>query len=182
MATNIYDRCTNPVTGETFKAVSQTAYAFTIQWIAQPGDHRHLEHLHDYQDEIIHIKKGEARVLIDGKEHIAGAGEKVIITRGKSHVAFSNKNEELDAWVEYRPALDQERVYQCYNGLINDGYLDKNGSVNAPMMCYMLKKMKCKAMARPASIPAPAFKLALNLYYLIGGLKGWDKLYEKYTK
>lgn len=182
MATNIFDLCTNPVTGETFKAVSLTPYAFTMQWTVQSGRHVPFEHLHVYQDEIFYVKKGEIKVLVEGKEHIAGEGQRVIITKGKKHAAFNNGEDELNAWVEYRPPLDQHRLYQCYNGLINDGYLDKNGTVSMPMMCYMLKKMKCKAMARPTSIPAPLFKLTLNLFYLMGVMKGWDKLYAKYTQ
>jgi quercetin dioxygenase-like cupin family protein len=181
MATNIFDRCTNPITGETFKAVSLTPYAFTMQWTVQSGRHVPLEHLHEHQDEIFYVKKGEIKVLVEGKAHIAGEGQKVIIAKGKRHAAFNNGKDELDTWVEYRPPLDQHRIYQCYNGLINDGYLDKKGSVSVAMMCYMLKKMKCKAMLRPTGMSGPLFKLALNLYYWAGAMKGWDKLYAKYT-
>ena len=93
-----------------------------------------------------------------------------------------NKDEELETLIEYRPALDQVRLMQCYNGLVNDGYLNESGSVNMRMMGYMVKKMRCKALARPASVPASVFKLMLNVSYLIGKLSGWNKLYEKYTQ
>jgi hypothetical protein len=122
------------------------------------------------------------KMVVDGKEHIAGPGEKIIVAKGKKHIAFNNREDVLETTIEYRPALDQEKFMQCYTGLINDGYIDEKGAPRVPMMGYMLKKMKCKAMAGPTNIPAPMFKLALGIYYVLGSLKGWGKLYEKYTK
>jgi hypothetical protein len=153
-----------------------------MQWIVKPEGYVPFEHVHYNQDETFHVKKGELRVMIEGKAHIAGPGQKIVVTKGKRHIAFNNKNEDLDTLLEYRPALDHERLSQCFNGLINDGYIDKKGCISIPMMGYCLKKMKCKAMARPTSIPAPAFKLALIAFYVMGTLKGWNKLYDKYTK
>lgn len=182
MAIDVYQRCTNPITGETFKALSQTPYAYTMQWTVQPQGYVPLEHLHYNQDEIFYVQKGQLKMIIDGQEQIAGPGEKIIVAKGKKHIAFNNKEDVLETTVEYRPALDQEKFMQCFNGLINDGYVDEKGSPRIRMMGYMLKKMKCQAMARPASIPAPMFKIALRFFYLLGSLKGWSKLYEKYTK
>ncbi|HTI57815.1 cupin domain-containing protein [Mucilaginibacter sp.] len=182
MAINIYEQSINPINGEALTAISLTPYAFTMQWISKPGVKLPFQHLHYYQDEIYYVKKGEIKVLMDGKEHVAGPGEKVIVPKGKRHAAINNKDEELETLIEYRPALDQVRLMQCYNGLVNDGYLNESGSVNMRMMGYMVKKMKCKALARPASVPASVFKLMLNVSYLIGKLSGWNKLYEKYTQ
>lgn len=182
MAIDVYKECINPITGETFKGLTLTPYAYTMQWTVQPGGFVPIEHLHFNQDEVFHVKKGQLKILIEGKEHIAGRGEKVVVTRGKRHLAFNNSDTVLEAHVEFRPALDQEKFMQCYTGLISDGHIDENGAPRVPMMGYMLKKMKCKAMARPTSIPAPLFKLALNFFLLIGGIKGWNKLYNKYTK
>jgi quercetin dioxygenase-like cupin family protein len=181
MAINIYDNCTNPITGETFKGLSQNAYSFTLKWTLQPKGYFPFEHVHYNQDEIYHVEKGELKVAINGKEHIAKAGEKIIVHKGERHIASNNREEEMNAIIEFRPALDQEKFIQCYNGLINDGYIDEKGALSIPMMGYCLKKMKCKAMFRPTSIPAAAYKIALNLFYAIGILKGWDKLYQKYT-
>jgi quercetin dioxygenase-like cupin family protein len=181
MAIDIYDSCTNPITGETFKGISLNSNAYVMQWTVQPGGYVPIEHIHYNQDEIFQVRQGELKVIIVGKEHIAKAGEIVVVPKGMPHIASNNKNETLDTRVEYRPALDHAQFAQCFNGLINDGYLDKKGATNIPMMGYFLKKMNCRAMARPTNIPAPFFKLALNVFYLMGTLKGWNKLYEKYT-
>lgn len=182
MATNIYEQSINPISGEALTAVSLTPYAFTLQWISKPGEKLPFYHLHYYQDEIYYVKKGEIKVLMDGKEHVAGPGQKVIVPKGKQHAAINNKDEEMETLIEYRPALDQVKFMQCYNGLVNDGYIDKNGTINMRMMAYMLKKMRCKALARPAGISSLVFKMALNLYYFTGTIRGWGKLYAKYTQ
>ena len=182
MAIDIYKDSINPITGETFKGLSITPYAYTMQWTVQPGGYVPIEHLHCNQDEIFHVKKGQLKVLIEGKEYVAGPGEKIVVTKGKRHLAFNNDGTVLETQVEFRPALDQEKFMQCYTGLIKDGHIDENGAPRIPMLGYMLRKMKCQAMARPASIPAPMFKLTLNVFLLIGGMKGWGKLYKKYTQ
>jgi hypothetical protein len=182
MAINIYEQCTNPVTGEIFKGISVTPYAFKMQWVKKArGDHAAMAHIHTEQDEIFYVNKGELRLLVNDKEHRAGPGEKIIVRKGKSHVVVNN-SDELDITLEYRPALDYEKFLQCFEGLIKDGYVDDNGFVDIKMMAYFIKKMKCQSMTMPASIPAKKFKLMLYQYYLMGTLKGWGKLYKKYTE
>ena len=70
---------------------------------------------------------------------------------------------------------------ECFMGLINDGDIDKKGGINIPKMGYFLTKMKAKCMTRPTEIPAPAFNIALKVFYIRGLLSGWNKLYKKYT-
>jgi quercetin dioxygenase-like cupin family protein len=181
MAINIYESYSNPVSGETFKGISLTPEAYTMLWTLQPKGYVPFEHVHYNQDEIFHVQKGELKVVINGVAHIAGAGETITVPKGKRHIASNNKDEVMDAVVSYVPALDHERFTQCFCGIMADGYIDKKGGINIPMMGYCLRKMKCKAMARPTNIPAPAFNMALNVFYLMGMFKGWGKLYKKYT-
>ena len=182
MAIDVYKECINPITGETFKGLTLTPYAYTMQWTAQPGGYLPIEHLHCNQDQIFYVKKGQLKVLIEGKEHIAGPGENVVVTKGKRHLAFNNQDTVLETHIELRPALDQEKLMQCFTGLIKDGHIDENGAPRMSMLSYMLRKMKCKAMIRPTNVPASMFKLSLNISLVIGGMKGWDKLYQKYTR
>ena len=179
MATNLYQNIVNPLSGETFRCISINPDAYTMQWTLQPKGYVPFEHVHYNQDEIFDVKKGELKVLINGVEHIAKAGEQIVVPKGARHIASNNKEEVMDAVVSYVPALDHEQFSQCLCGLIAD--IDKAGGPSIPMMGYFLKKMKCKAMARPTNIPAPAFNMALNVFYLMGELKGWSKLYKKYT-
>jgi Cupin domain len=182
MATNIYDLCTNPVTGEAFRAISIDTYVFKMRWHTKPGvQHSGSEHIHKRQDEIFYVKKGELRLLVDGKEFKAGPGEKIIVGKGKAHVVL-NTTCELDILLEYRPALDYDKLLQCFEGLLNDGYTDEQGRVDIRMLGYMMRKMRCKSVTRPAGMSAFKFNMALNAFYMQGKLKGWSKLYDKYTK
>lgn len=181
MAVNIYDECINPITGEILKGISVTPYAFKMQWIKKAEqNHAAAAHIHINQDEIFYVNKGELKLLVNDKEHRAGPGEKIIVGRGKPHVVV-NSTDELDVTLEYRPALDYEKFLQCYEGLINDGYIDDKGFADIKMMAYFIKKMKCQSMTIPADIPAKKFKLLLHKYYLLGMMKGWNRLYKKYT-
>ena len=181
MATNLYQNITNPVSGEAFKCLSVTPEAYTMQWTLQPEGYVPFEHVHYHQDEVFRVQKGELKVVINGVAHYAGPGESIVVPKGAAHIAMNNRAEVMDSVVSYTPALDHEKFSQCLCGLIEDGYTDAKGGVSIPMMGYFLKKMKCQAMARPTNIPEPAFNMALNVFYIMGSLSGWNKLYKKYT-
>ena len=59
MPVNIYEPITNPISGETFKALSFSKEAFVMQWIVQPKGYVPFEHIHLKQEEIFRVKKGE---------------------------------------------------------------------------------------------------------------------------
>jgi mannose-6-phosphate isomerase-like protein (cupin superfamily) len=181
MATPVFQPCTNPISGETFKAISFDKDAFVMEWNVQPKGYVAFEHIHLNQDEIFHIKKGEIKIVMNGKEYIAGQGESVTVPKGVAHIAYNNKTDVLDCIVEYRPGLDHETFMQCFTGLVNDRLLDKKGAISIPRMGYFLVKMKAKCMTRPTAIPAPLFNIALRVFYVRGILSGWKKLYVKYT-
>ena len=152
-----------------------------MQWTLQSEGYVPFEHIHFNQDEIFHVKKGELRIIIGGKESILGQDQSITVPRGVKHIAFNNKNEVLDCLVEYKPGLDHNKFMQCLLGLTKDGLIDKKGGVDIPKMGYFLIKMKAKAMARPTAIPSPLFNIALRVFYLRGLFSGWKRLYEKYT-
>lgn len=151
-----------------------------MQWTVQPSGYVPFAHIHINQDEIFHIKSGEIRLLIEGKEHIAKAGETIRVPKGAKHIAYNNKNEVLDCLVEYTPGLDHDKFMKCLMGLTNDNLLDKRGGVDIPKMGFLLTRMKAKSIARPTAIPSLVFGIALKVFYLRGILSGWNKLYVKY--
>jgi quercetin dioxygenase-like cupin family protein len=181
MATNIYEPCTNPLSGETFKAISFDKDTFVMQWTVQPKGYVAFEHIHLNQDEIFHIKSGEIKIVMNGKEQIAVQGQTIIVPKGVAHIASNNKENVLDCVVEYKPALDHDTFMRCFCGLVNDKLLDAKGGIDIPKMGYFLMRMKAKCMTRPTVIPAPLFNLALRFFYVRGVLSGWKKLYKKYT-
>ncbi|HWY98844.1 MAG TPA: cupin domain-containing protein [Bacteroidia bacterium] len=179
MAIDVYKETVNPITGESFKCISHDENAYIMEWAVKPEGYVPFEHIHFNQDELFHVKEGEVKVVIEGKEHIGKAGETVTVPKGKKHIAFNNSKSHLKCVVEYKPRLDHHLFSQCFNGLIEDGHYDKKGGPSIPKMGYMIRDMK--ALARPTNIPAPVFKITLGLFGLIGGVSGWGKLYKKYT-
>lgn len=181
MAVDIYKPVVNPVTGESFQAISFDESAFVMKWIVQPDGYVPFEHVHLNQDEIFHVRTGEVRLVMDGKEMIAKAGDTVTVPKGAKHIAYNNSPEVLDCVVEYRPGLDHDKFMQCIAGLIADGYYDKKGAMDIPRMGYFMRKMRLRAMARPTNIPAAMLGMGLFFFYMRGSLSGWKTLYTKYT-
>lgn len=181
MAIDIFQPFTNPIAGETFQCLSFDEAAYVMEWTVQPEGYVPFEHVHLRQDEVFHIQQGELRLLIEGKEVIARAGTSVTVPKGKRHVAFNNNGEILKCIIEYRPGLDHLKMFQCFAGLTLDKDYDERGKINIPKMGFFLKHMKCQAIARPTSIPAPIFGLALNIFYLMGIINGWKQEFVRYT-
>ena len=71
MSTDIFQSYTNPISGETFKCISFNAESLTMQWTVQLEGYVPFEHIHLNLDEVFHIRQGEIKIIIDGKEHIA---------------------------------------------------------------------------------------------------------------
>jgi len=172
---------TNPISKETFRCLSFTPDAYTMEWIVEPGGYVPFEHIHPNQDEIFHVQAGEGRIVIDGQEHIGEAGQTLTVPKGARHIAYNNKPETLTCIVEYRPGLDHYQLFQCFAGLTLDGEIDAKGSINIPKMGYFLKKINAQALTRPTSVPKPLFGLLLNMFYFVGTLAGWEKQFRQYT-
>src|SRR5687767_10140296 len=153
MAVDLYQPFSNAVTGETFRCLSSTEEAYITEWSVQPAGFVPFEHIHPNQDEIFHVKQGEMRAVINGKEHIAAAGQTITIPRGARHVASNNKPEVLLCVLEYRPGLDSYKVFQCFGGLSLDNDTDRHGIVNVPKMLYFLEKIHAGTLARPTYLP-----------------------------
>lgn len=181
MAIDLYKPFTNPITKETFRCISSTLEAYTMEWTVHPGGYVPFEHVHVAQDEIFHVEKGEIRAMIDRKEHFGKAGDIVAAPRGVRHIAYNNKEAPLVCIVEYKPGLDHYTTMQCFAGLTLDSDFDRRGMVNIPKIMYLLKKGNILSLPRPAFAPDFAFRMGMNFFYAIGTMLGWESLYKRYT-
>lgn len=178
---DLYEGFTNKITGETFKVLSNNSNSITFHWTVQPYGYVPFEHIHLHQDEIFHIKKGQARLVIDGKETIAKPGDIVRVRKGMPHIIFNDQPALLDCLVSYEPGLDTFKFFQCFGGLTIDDDMNKKGQINVPKMLYFTKRMNARCLARPTTLPAMLFGAALTICYAIGKLLGWEKDYLRYT-
>ena len=181
MGVDLYQPFTNHITGETFRCISSSAEAYVTEWIVQPGGFVPFEHVHPAQEEVFHVKQGELRAVIDGHEQIITAGQTVIIPRGARQIAFNNKPAVLRCVLEYRPGLDSYQMFQCFGGLALDGDINHWGLANPMKMMYFMRKANARALARPSYIPGLIFRLLLNIFFVVGSISGWERLYKKYT-
>jgi quercetin dioxygenase-like cupin family protein len=181
MTIDLYQPFTNPITRETFRCLSFSEEAFTMEWTVAPGGYVPFEHIHLNQDEIFHIRQGEMRVRINGREQTGKVGQTLLVPRGSRHIAFNDKADTLVCTVDYKPGLDQYRVMQFFAGFTLDRFMDHRGLVDVPKMLYCMKKANAKALVRPAFVPEPFFRLGMNMFFVLGSLAGWEAVYEKYV-
>ena len=52
------------------------------------------EEVHDDTDQFFRIEEGEARFVVNGREHIARSGDAVIVPAGARHNVINNSNEK----------------------------------------------------------------------------------------
>jgi hypothetical protein len=133
------------------------------------------------QDEIFHVQQGEIRALIDRKEYVGRAGDTVTAPRGVRHIAYNDRDVPLVCTVEYKPGLDQYTTMQCFAGLTLDGEIDRRGLVNVPKIMYLLRRGGILSLPRPAFAPDFLFRLGMEVFYVVGSIRGWEGLFKKYT-
>jgi quercetin dioxygenase-like cupin family protein len=181
MAIDLYKPFTNPITKETFRCISSTPEAYTMEWTVHPGGFVPFEHVHVAQDEIFHVARGEMRAKVNGRTLFGKPGETLVAPRGVRHIAFNDKDEPLVCIVEYKPGLDHYTTMQLFAGLTLDGLIDRRGLVSIPHIMYLLKKGNILSLPRPAFAPDFAFRMGMSFFHVIGSLMGWESLYKKYT-
>ena len=179
MPIDLFQPFTNPITGETFRCLSSSEEAYVMEWTVAPDGFVPFEHLHLAQDEVFTVQAGCLRLVLNGQEQMAHAGETVTVTKGARHIAFNAATQPLVCVVEYRPGLDLHLIQQCVAGLILAGDYDAKGTPNIPKLGYCIKGLRC--ITRPTQIPAFAFGAALEVFYAMGVLLGWERLYKEYT-
>ena len=182
MAADPYQPFTNPVTRETFRCLSSTSEAYTMEWSVEPGGYVPFEHINVAQDEVCHILRGQIRAVIGGRQQIAQAGQTLTILRGTAHIAYNDTHEPLVCIVEYKPGLDVFKSFQCFAGLTHDHDLGWFYGINVPKMMYFMKKLDIQALVRPAFIPGTLFFLGLYGFLMLGSLLGWETQCRRYTQ
>ena len=181
MGIDPYQSFTNPITRETFRCIACTDEAYTTEWSLEPGGFVPFEHIHLNQVEVFHVQAGEIRVLINGRRSMGRPGDTITIPPGTRHIAFNDRDVTLRCVLEYKPALDSQRIFQCFAGLTLDGDINRWGIVSIPKMMYFMQVQKAQAVARPSFVPGPAFRVLMLASMVLGTAAGWDRLYRKYT-
>jgi mannose-6-phosphate isomerase-like protein (cupin superfamily) len=126
----------NPATGEwiTYTATADDSDGQLVRfnWRNVPGGVI-PEHIHPRQDEQFTIQAGQAHFTLNGEKHVAGPGQTIVVPAGAPHSVANPGPAEIDAIVEYRPALHAKEFHEAVAGLAADGKTTPAGAPKNPL-------------------------------------------------
>ena len=126
----------NPATGEWIEYITlaeETGGALVrFNWRSMPGGVI-TEHVHLHQEERFIVLAGEARFTLDGQQHVARAGETVVVPAGVRHSEGNPGPGEVTAVVELRPAQRTKEFHEALAGLVADGRSTRRGAPKNPL-------------------------------------------------
>ena len=126
----------NPATGEriTYTATAEDTdgQLTRFNWRSAPGGVI-PEHIHPGQQEQFTILAGEAHFTLNGQEHVAKAGQTVVIPAGVPHSVTNPGSAQIDGVVERRPALQAKEFHEALAGLAADGKTTPAGAPKNPL-------------------------------------------------
>ena len=126
----------NPATGEhiqyTEVAEDSNGELVRFSWRSVPGG-TITEHVHPHQEERFTIIAGEARFTLNGQEHLARAGDTVVVPAGVPHSEGNTGTADIEGTVELRPALLAKELHEAFAGLVADGNTTPRGAPKNPL-------------------------------------------------
>ena len=96
----------------------------------RPGGAVAGKHVHSYITEGFQVRAGTVRFHLDGRDEIAGPGQRVEVPPGVVHDWWNVGEDEAHVVVDVRPAERFELMIQNLYGLANDGKTDERGVPN----------------------------------------------------
>jgi hypothetical protein len=122
----------NRSTGERIQFMQAEGDVVRFAWRSEPGGEI-TEHLHPSQEERFMIHAGEAHFLVDGVEHVVGAGETIVVPIGARHSECNRGSVSIEGVVELRPALATRQMHEAFAGLASEGKTDARGAPKNPL-------------------------------------------------
>jgi quercetin dioxygenase-like cupin family protein len=128
------DKITNARTGQIMifrKTGKETDVSLLeIECFNPKSDEREPVHIHPKQESSTEVISGKLHFLVDGKEHIIGPGERLVIPAGVPHCFWNEDATEAHHIARFSPALNIAGFFDTFFGLSRDGKLNKNGIPN----------------------------------------------------
>jgi quercetin dioxygenase-like cupin family protein len=172
----------NPVTGEWvhYTATDEDTHGEFVRfdWRAVPGGVI-AEHLHPDQEERITISAGEAHYTLNGEEHLARAGETIVVPAGTPHSVGNTGAVDIEGVVERRPGLQAKKWHEALAGLVADGKTTPRGAPNNPLQlgatfCHFRHE------SRVSSPPVWAQNLMLPQLWALAKVFGVRPYYDRW--
>jgi mannose-6-phosphate isomerase-like protein (cupin superfamily) len=173
------DTIENPVTGEriVFRKTSQetNGQAVVIEAYVQPNGFVAAAHVHPSQEERFEVLSGSVGFRIDGRNLVAGPGQRITVPAGAPH-KFWNPGEDVAHFVcEVRPALQFESLLETMFALAADGKTNRKGMPN-PLRLAVIANAHFDTVRLPFP-PAFLQRIGLALGSPLGRLVGYTPTY-----
>jgi mannose-6-phosphate isomerase-like protein (cupin superfamily) len=132
-----------------------------------------LVHVHPGADEHFMVKTGRIKVVIDGREHIVGPGERAIVPRGRPHY-FANAGEgSAEVTIEFRPAQQHLRFFANFASIAEKHPEWFSAAGDPRLRLVALKFNTYRDHLYLAGIPAVVQKVLFALLAPIARLRGY---------
>jgi quercetin dioxygenase-like cupin family protein len=169
----------NPITSEKMEflqtAEDTNGALLQVALLVKPGGFVAAPHIHPVQEERFFLNSGTIRLQVDGSEQLLSAGQEGVIPPGTPHVWWNAGQDNLEAIVEFRPALRTQDVLSTIFALARDGLTDAKGVPNLLQIAVMKRKYwDDMYLAKP---PIAVQKLLFLSITWIGRLLGYHPDY-----
>jgi quercetin dioxygenase-like cupin family protein len=173
------DTLYNPVTGESMTFVTTSAQTggeyVLIELSADPDAFVAAAHVHPAQTETFEVIEGTLAAKVDGTEHLAQAGDVLVVEPGQAHKWWNAGESRLVFRCEIRPALQFESLIETMFSLAADGKTNKKGMPNPFRLAVIARgHLDTVVLLFP---PVWAQKAALALGAPLGKLAGYQATY-----
>lgn len=134
------------------------------------SDMREPIHIHPKQESSARVVSGKLHFLVDGKEHIVGPGEKIVIPAGVPHCFWNEDKAEAHSVQQFIPAQHIDEFFESFFALAQDNKLDKKGM--PPFLQLPLMGLKHKDDIRvinpPWFVQLLTYWILAPISYLLG--------------
>lgn len=172
----------NPVTGE--RAVVRLGTEETggrrlvADLYVRPGGAVVTEHVHPTIEEWFTVVSGRVGFRLDGRESVAGPGERLYVPAGTAHDWWNAGEEEAHVVVDIRPGARFEEGVLTMFGLARDGKTNAKGMPNPLQLAVFAREFRdVMYLSRP---PRIVQKLLFGALAPVARLLGYRASYPEY--
>ncbi len=136
-------------------------------------------HVHPSQEERLEISGAPMMVRIGDDERVYQPGEVAIVPPGVPHVVWNASGRDVEARMEFRPALDTETMFETFFGLAKDGKVGANDLTNTLHLLALARTYR-----REMQVPPPGQRLVGIIALLASPLVrllGYRGRYDEYS-
>lgn len=141
---SVGDSIENPVTGERFTFTSTAASSrgalLAFAFVLRVGGSVAFPHVHPRQTERFEVLEGLMRFRVGRRTRVAGPGEVVEVAPGVAHSFANAARVEARLYVEVRPALAMEAMFEEVVAMARSGRLTRRGLPCSPLDLALLAR------------------------------------------